>query len=238
MSRLVSDVETQCFRWQKAHYLAKSVEKIALLVHPDFTFLSPPPTSWNSANSSNRVETLWSFGSCACFCQPAAESGMEEDPHQKKKKTPAAGVTADSELSAWRSDFSPGDGRIHPVLPPDGDGSLRVPLRKLLGALDGSGEMSVRSAVTKPARDEVAQRQMNPNVKESRPDSFPIPSGWKTAPRRRPPSLRRTCFLQKERKRFRLVLWYPSTSPSRHFLPLLMMLLQFKGLQRELIARN
>lgn len=101
---------------------------------------------------------------------------MEEDPHQKKK-TPAAGVTADSELSAWRSDFSLGDGRIHPVLPPAGDGSLRVPLRKLLGALDGSGEMSVRSAVTNPARDKVAQRQMNRNVKESRPDSFPMRPG-------------------------------------------------------------
>lgn len=108
---------------------------------------------------------------------------------------------------------------------------------RLLGALDGSGEMSVRSAVTNPARDKVAQRQMNRNVKESRPDSFPIrPSGRRSeaasALAEGAPAF------SKRRKRFRLVLWYLSTSPSRHFLPLLMTLLQFKGLQRELIARN
>lgn len=44
---------------------------------PPWLYFSP---SWNAANSSKGVKTLWSFGSCVCLCQPAAESGMEEDP--------------------------------------------------------------------------------------------------------------------------------------------------------------
>lgn len=45
---------------------------------------------------------------------------------------------------------------------------------ELLSKLLGSAEMLVRSAVTNLALDKVAQRQINRNVKESRPDIFPI----------------------------------------------------------------
>lgn len=141
--------------------------------------------SGNKANSPNWVETLWSSGSCACLCQAAAEFGMEEDPpkdvcRRYDGRQRALGIAKRFLAGQWEDT----------PCPPSG-------LRWLAASSFPNSSEALGCRCGLPWLIQPWIKLLNHNVKESRPDSYPIRLGERcsnAALAHWPASWRHTCF--------------------------------------------